>query len=122
MPNKTLISNFNGMEDNENLALDTWSVCTIFKNLFLNLAESLLTKLWNPLDKSYSESVINYYSSFRITDFKILKIKISKAAGIDRLSRCFLWDATHQGLYLKAVTYQYEGFPNVCQVSKLKPI
>ena len=51
MPNKTLISNFEAMEDNDTLTYDTWSIFTVFKNLFSNLAESLLIKLPNPSDK-----------------------------------------------------------------------
>ena len=109
MPNKTLISNFNTIEDNDTLTYDTHSISTVFKNFFSSLAESLLIKLPNPPDKYNLESVINYYSSFTITaDFClnktsenkvlkiILKIEISKAAGIDRCSRRFL-----QGDFIK---------------------
>ena len=45
MPNKTLISNFNPIEDTKTLTHDTSSIFKNFKNLFLNLAESLLLKL-----------------------------------------------------------------------------
>ena len=51
MPNKTLISNFEAMEDNDTLTYDTGSIFTVFKNLFSNLGESLLIKLPNPSDK-----------------------------------------------------------------------
>ena len=94
MPNKTLISNFNRMEDNDTLIYDTCSIYTVFKNFISNLAESLHTILPNPPDKYNLESVPNYYSSFTITDdfclnktlenkiIKIiLKIEISKATG-----------------------------------------
>ena len=67
MPNKTLISNFNVMEDNDTLTYDTRSISKVFKN-FSSLAESLLIKLLNPPDKYNLESVINYYSSFTIAD------------------------------------------------------
>ena len=60
MLNKTLILNFNEVENNDTLA--------VFKNFFSNLAESLLTKLPNPLDKYSLESIIEYHSSFTITD------------------------------------------------------
>ena len=43
MPNKTMISNFNGIEDND--TYDTSSISKIFENLFSNLAKSLLIKL-----------------------------------------------------------------------------
>ena len=45
MPNKTLISNFNPIEDTKTLTHDTSSILKNFKNLFSNLAESLLLKL-----------------------------------------------------------------------------
>ena len=45
MPNKTMISNFNGIEDNDTLTYDTSSISKIFENLFSNLAKSLLIKL-----------------------------------------------------------------------------
>ena len=68
MPNKTLISNFNMREGNDTLTCDTCSISTVFKNFFSSLAESLLIKLPNPLDKYNVESVIYYYSSFTIID------------------------------------------------------
>ena len=58
-------SNFNSMQDNDTLTYDTRTICTDFKKLFLNLAESLLTKFLNPLDKYNLESVINYYSNYK---------------------------------------------------------
>ena len=68
MPNKTLISNFNAMEDNDTLTYDARSISTVFKNFFLSLVESLLIKLPNPPDKYNLESVVNYYSIFTIGD------------------------------------------------------
>ena len=67
MPNKTVISNFNAIEENDTLIYDTRSISKISKNLFLNLAMSLLIKLPNPPDKYNLQSVINYYSSFAIS-------------------------------------------------------
>ena len=67
MPNKTLILNFNAMEDNDTLTYDT-RISKIFKNLFSSLAESFLIKLPNLPDKYNLESVTNYYSSFTIGD------------------------------------------------------
>ena len=91
---------------------DTRSISTVFKNFFSNLAESLI-ELPNPPDKYNLESVINYYSSFTIAvDFClnktsektvlkiILKIEISKAVGIDKLSGRFLRDAVEFSLVL----------------------
>ena len=68
MPNKTLVSNSTAMEENDSLTYDTRSVSTVFKNFCSSLGESLLTELPNPLEKYNLESVINYYSSFTITN------------------------------------------------------
>ena len=82
-PNKTLISNFNAMEDNDTLTYDTQLISTVFKNVFSNLTESLPTKLPNPLDKYNLESVTSYYSSFTITyDFCLNKTSKDKALKI----------------------------------------
>ena len=58
MPNKTVISNFNAIEQDNTLTHDTRSISKVFKNLFSNLAESLLTKLSKPPDKYNLKSVI----------------------------------------------------------------
>ena len=65
LPKKKKNSNFNSMQDNDTLTYDTRTICTDFKKLFLNLAESVLTKFPNPLDKYNLESVINYYSNYK---------------------------------------------------------
>ena len=41
MPNETVISNLNAIEENDTLTYDTRLISKIFKNLFLNLAKSL---------------------------------------------------------------------------------
>ena len=139
MPNKKLISNFSAMEDNDTLTYDTRSISKVFKNLFSSSAKSLLVKLPNPPDKYNLESVINYYSSFTIAnDFSlnktsenkvlkiILKIEISKAAGIDKLSGWFLRDAAE---ILSRIICEIWNlsisrgvFPDACKIAKLKPI
>ena len=68
MPNKTPISSFNAMQDNDTLTYDTRSISTVFKNFFSSLAESLLIKLPYPPDKYNLEYVINCYSSLTIID------------------------------------------------------
>ena len=68
IPNKTVISNFNAIEENDTLTYDTRSISKIFKNFFSNLAKSLLIKLPSPPDKYNLPSVIRYYSSFMISD------------------------------------------------------
>ena len=105
MPNKTVISNFNAIEDSNTLTHDIRSISKIFKNFFSYLAEFLLIKLPKPPDKYNLKSVIQYYSSFAtIADFclvgttekQVLKImqdiKGSKAAGLGKLSGRFLSD------------------------------
>ena len=66
MPNKTVTSNFNTIEEDNTLTYDTRSISKIFKDFFSNLAESLLIKLPKP-DQYDLQSVIQYYSSFAVT-------------------------------------------------------
>ena len=139
MPNKTVISNFNAIEENDTLTYDTNSVSKIFKNFFSNLATSLLIKLPNPPDKYNLQSVIRYYYSFMISDDfclsntseeKVLKImtniESSKAAGVDKISGRFLKDGanilTKPISTLCNLTISQGIFPNACKVAKLKPI
>ena len=102
MPNKTVISNFEAIEQDNTLTRDTRSISKMFKNFFSNLAESLLSKLPKPTDKYNPELVIQYYSSFEITaDFclvgtaekQVLKImqdiKSSRAAEVDNFRESF---------------------------------
>ena len=108
MPNKTVISDFNATEENDTLIYNTSSIVTIFKNLFSSLKDSLLMKLPKPPDKYNLQSVIRYYSSFKISnDFclnntseeKVMKIMTnidsSKASGVDKLSQRFLKDGAN---------------------------
>ena len=109
---------------------------SVFKNVLLSLSESLLTKLPNPPDKYKSESVINQFSSFTITDFClnntpedkvfeiILKIEIFKAAEIDRLSRPYLWNGAEVLSRPTSKLWKliiFCGFLwNACKVAKVK--
>ena len=100
MPNKALNSYFKTMEDSDTWTYDIWSTSTVFMNFVSNLAECLLPKLPNSLDKYNLESVVNCYSSFNTikNDFClnntsedkvlkiILKIEISKATSVDKHS------------------------------------
>ena len=63
MLNKTLISNFNTMQDNDTLTYDTSQSRQFSKT---NLAESLLKSLQDLQDKY--DLVLNYYSGFTITN------------------------------------------------------
>ena len=139
MPNKTVISNFNAIEENDTLTYDTRSISKIFKNFFSHLAKSPLIKLPNPPDKYNSQSVNRYYSSFMISDdfclsntseenvLKIMtNIECSKAAGVDKLSGRFLKDGAN--ILAKPISTRCnlsisQGvFPNACKVAKLKSI
>ena len=139
MPNKTLISNFNAMEDNDILTYDTRTISKVFKNFLSSLAEFLLIKLPSPSDKYNLESVVNYYSSFTIADDfslnkisenkvlkRILKIKMSKAVGIDKLSGRFLRDAaeilSRPICEICNLSITRGVFPDACKIEKLKPI
>ena len=68
MPNKTVISNFNAIEENDTLTYGTRSISKIVKNFFSNFGESLLIKLPNPPEKYDLQSVIRYYSNLMISD------------------------------------------------------
>ena len=139
MPNKTIISNFNAIEENDTLTYDTRSISKIFNNFFSNLANSLLIKLPSSPDKYNLQSVIRYYSSFMISDDfcltntseeKVLKImtniEISKAAGVDKLSGRFLKGGAN--ILAKPIStlcnlsISQGVFPNAYKVVKLKPI
>ena len=139
MPNKTVISNFNAIEENDTLTYNTRSISKIFKNFFPNLAKSLLIKLPDPPDKCNLQSVIRYYSRFTISDNfclsntseeKVLKImtniESSKAAGVDKLSGRFLKDGAN--ILAKPIStlcnlsVSQGVFPNACKVAKLKTI
>ena len=139
MPNKTLISNFNAMEDNDILTYDTRTISKVFKNFLSSLAEFLLIKLPSPSDKYNLESVVNYYSSFTIADDfslnkisenkvlkRILKIEMSKAVGIDKLSGRFLQDAaeilSRPICEICNLSITRGVFPDACKIEKLKPI
>ena len=115
MSNKTVISNFNAIEENDTLTYDTRLISEIFKKLFSNLVKSHLIKLLNPPGKYNLQSVIRYYSSFMISnDFclsntseeKVLKIMTnierSKAPGVYKLSGRFLKD--HANILAKPIS------------------
>ena len=58
MSNKTVISNFNAIEEGNTLTHESGPISKFFKNFFSNLAESLLVKLAKPPDKYNLKSVI----------------------------------------------------------------
>ena len=138
MPKRTVISNFNAIEENDTLTYDTRSISKIFKHFFSNLVKSLLIKLPNLTDKYNLQSVIRYYSSFMISDDfclsktceeKVLKIRknieSSNAASVDKLSGRFLKDDTNiLGKPISALCNLSisQSLPSACKVAKLEPI
>ena len=139
MPNKTITSNFNSIEENDTFIYDTRSISKTFKNFFSNLAKFLLIKLPNASGKYNLQSKIRYFYSFTISDYfclsntseeKVLKImtniESSKAAGVDKLSGRFLKDGYN--IIAKPIStlcnlsISQGVFPNACKLAKLKPI
>ena len=45
MPKKTVVSNFNAIDDNKSLTYDIKTMSKVFKDFFSNLAKSFLDKL-----------------------------------------------------------------------------
>ena len=115
------------------------NIAKAFKDFFSNLAESLLTKLFNAPNKHNLKSSLQYYSKFVIEEpshlsdtsreevFESMQnIKILKAAGVGNLSGKFSKDAAEilgkhiSEVYNLPVTSR--TFRNACKVEKLKPI
>ena len=139
MPNETVISNFNAIDDNMSLTYDTKTVSTFFKDFFSNLAESFLANIPDPPNKYNLDSVFLYYSNFAIPAlfyikstskekvFKIMEnIEISKASGIDKLPGRFLKDGakilSKPNSEICKLSISHGIFPNACKVAKLKPV
>ena len=140
MPKKTVVSNFNAIDNNKSLTHAIKTMSKVFKDFFSNLAESALAKLSSdPSNKYNLESVILYYSHFAISEvfhikssseekvFIIMeKLEISKAAGIDKLSGWFLKDGTEISSKTISEIYNLSTshgiFLNASKVVKLKPI
>ena len=67
IPNKTVTSYFNAIEERNTFIHDVQSP-KFLKNLFSNLADFLLVKPPNPPDKYNLQSVIRDFSNFTISD------------------------------------------------------
>ena len=61
MPKKTVVSNFNAIDNDKSLTYDIKTMSKVFKDFFSNLAESFLAKLPDPSNKYNLESVFLYY-------------------------------------------------------------
>ena len=90
---KTVVPNFNAIDNNKSLTYDVKTMSKVFKDFFLNLAESFLARLFLYYSNLAIPEVFHIESSSEEKVFKIMeKIGISKAAGIDKLSGRFLKD------------------------------
>ena len=131
IPKKTVVSNFNAIDDNKSLTYDIKTMSKVFKDFFSNLAKSFLDKLPDPSNKYNLESVFLYYSNFAIPEsfhikitseekvFKIMEnIEISKASGIDKLPGKFLKDGakilSRPISEIRDLSISHRIFPNAC--------
>ena len=64
MPKKTVVSNFNAIDNNKSLTYDIKTMPKVFKDFFSNSAESFTAKLPSPSNKFNLESAFLYYSNF----------------------------------------------------------
>ena len=78
MPNKTVISDFNAIEDNNTLTHDTRSISKLFKKFLSKLGESLLIKLLKPPDKYNHKLVIQF--SFNYSSILQLQLTFVRSA------------------------------------------
>ena len=61
---KTLVSNFNTIDNNKSLTYDIKTLSKVFKYFFSNSAQSFIAKLPDPLNKFNLEYTFLYYSNF----------------------------------------------------------
>ena len=61
MRKKTVVSNFNTIDDNKSLTYDLKTMSKVFKDFFSNVAKSFLVKLPDPSNKYNLESIFLYY-------------------------------------------------------------
>ena len=139
LPNKTSSCEVSALEVNKTVQHDTNLVLGGFKDYYSNLAGILLKKLPKPPNKFTLSIVIQHYKgiirsdSFNlatVSEYTILTIlkttKVSKAAGLDNLSGCFLKDGAK--VLAKPITDTCNlsitsgKFPDSCKLVKLKPI
>ena len=97
MPKKTVVSNFNSIDNNKSLTYDIKTISKVLKD-FSNLAKSFLAKLPDHSNNYNLESVFLYYSHFAIPEVFLINstpeekvfeirenIEISKVVGIGKL-------------------------------------
>ena len=105
LPNKTSSCEVSALKVNKTVQHDTNLVLGGFKDYYSNLAGNLLKKLPKPPNKFTLNSVFQHYKGITQSDsFNLATVsgkimltifkntKVSKAAGLDNLSGCFLKD------------------------------
>ena len=134
-----LLSEVNVLKIKNTVAHDVNSDLAGFRNHYSTLLENLVKMLPKPTNKHPINTVIQYYEHMILGDYfhlasvsensilTILKAtQVSKAAGIDNLSGCFLKDGAKvlskpiSDLCNLSITS--EKFPDPCKVAKLKPL
>ena len=137
LPNKTSSCEVSALKVNKTVQHDTNLVLGGFKDYYSNLAGNLLQKLPKPPNKFTLNSVFQHYKSIiqsdsfnlaTVSENTILTIlkntEVSKAAGLDNRSGCFLKDC----VLAKPITdvcnlsISSRKFPDSCKLAKLKPI
>ena len=128
-----------GLKVNKTVQHDTNLVLSGFKDYYSNLAGKLLKKLPKPPNKFTLNTVFQHYKGIVQTDsFNLVTVSentilnilkntdVSKAAGLDNPSGCFLKDGTE--VLAKYITNLCNlsitsgEFPHSCKIPKLKPI
>ena len=71
MPRKTVVFNFNAIDNNKSLTYDIKTISKVSKDFFSNLAESSLIKLPDPSNEYNLETI--YYSNFAIPEIFDIK-------------------------------------------------
>ena len=140
LPSKQKSSSSLCLEKDGNLSFDPKTNTKIFKDFYLNLADSLVQKLPSPPNKSGKETVKSYYQRLNIgrkafslqatttsTVQKLLEdINPSKSAGLDNLTGKFLRDGASvlaaPIFDLCNLSISLSVFPDDCKIAKLKPM
>ena len=138
MPNTLSSCEVNALKINNTVEHDANSVLEGFKNCYSTLAENLVKMLPKAPNKYSVNTVIKYYEHmiqgchFNLINVSknsfmtILKAtQVSKAAGLDNLSGCFLNDGAkflaRPISDLCNLSINSGKFPDFCKIAKLKP-
>ena len=140
LPSKAVSASNICLKDRNETVFNDTKNCSIFKSLFSNLAQNLVSKL-PPSPNVFTESeVASYYDDIKSKDLNfefsetslekmlnILKgLNPSKAAGIDNLSGKFLKDGAdilaRPISQLCNLSIKLNSFPRSCEIAKVKSL